>query len=158
MVDVSSGGGADVAVAVDEEKGQVVVKRKWWQFGKPKVEEEHEKIKPGWRDVNPFPTMLSIFRQPTNAVVLFASGECLACRRMVQPADTARYPLCRPVHHCLYGLDHPRCRAILVQRPQHRSGHPQLWRGKYGRLDRWWAVQRHHPAQAEGTELRCIST
>ncbi|KAI9639325.1 major facilitator superfamily domain-containing protein [Dioszegia hungarica] len=80
MVDVSSGGGADVAVAVDEEKGQVVVKRKWWQFGKPKVEEEHEKIKPGWRDVNPFPTMLSIFRQPTNAVVLFASGILFAAQ------------------------------------------------------------------------------
>lgn len=67
--------GGDVAVVVDEEKGEVVVKRKWWQFGKPKLEEEHAKIKPGWRDVNPFPTMWSIFHQPTNAVVLFASGE-----------------------------------------------------------------------------------
>lgn len=64
-----------VHVQVDEEKGVVVVKRKWWQFGKKKVEEEHEKIRPGWRDINPFPQMWSIFHQPTNAVVLFASGE-----------------------------------------------------------------------------------
>lgn len=63
------------AVLVDEEKGEIIVRRKWWQFGKKKVAEEHEKIRPGWRDINPFPIMLSIFSQPTNAVVLFASGE-----------------------------------------------------------------------------------
>ena len=35
---------------------------------------EAAKIQPGWRDVNPFPTMWSIFHHPTNAVILAASG------------------------------------------------------------------------------------
>lgn len=43
-------------------------------------DEDEEKIQPGWRDVNPFPTMWSIFHQPTNAVVLFASGILFAAQ------------------------------------------------------------------------------
>lgn len=38
------------------------------------------KIQPGWRDINPFPTMWSIFHQPTNAVVLAASGILFAAQ------------------------------------------------------------------------------
>lgn len=45
--------------------------------------ESSDKIRPGWRDINPFPTMLSIFRRPTNAVVLGASGILFAAQYTV---------------------------------------------------------------------------
>lgn len=41
---------------------------------------EAAKIQPGWRDVNPFPNMWSIFHQPTNAVILAASGILFAAQ------------------------------------------------------------------------------
>ena len=54
----------------------------WWSRLSPFAGHKHKsadggeaaKIQPGWRDVNPFPTMWSIFHHPTNAVILAASG------------------------------------------------------------------------------------
>lgn len=133
---------AEVAVNIDEEKGEVVVKRKWWHFGKKKVEEEHEKIKPGWRDVNPFPTMLIIFRKPTNAVVLFASGAyTFLCYVDLEYAQINRYLICGPIHHCLYRINHPRCRSLQLQFPEHRSRHSQFRCRKYGRFYRRRKIQ-----------------
>jgi hypothetical protein len=62
------------AVVLDMKKTDVVVKQGWWKFGRKKEVEGHEEIRPTLRDVNPFPTMLSIFKRPTNALILFSSG------------------------------------------------------------------------------------
>jgi hypothetical protein len=73
---VATGGtGASPEVMLDLEKKEVVVKRSWWRFGRKRTEEEHETIRPSIRDVNPLPTMASIFKRPTNALILFSSGE-----------------------------------------------------------------------------------
>lgn len=65
-------------IIVEPDRNEVTLKHKWYDprgFRKTKTAEEHAKVQPSIRDVNPFPTMLSIFRQPTNAVILFSSGE-----------------------------------------------------------------------------------
>jgi hypothetical protein len=72
------GSATEREVIVDTEKNEVVVKRRRW-FGlrrnKSAVKgEEHEKIRPNWRDTNPLPTMFSIFKSPCNSLSLFASG------------------------------------------------------------------------------------
>jgi hypothetical protein len=72
---VGVGTGRDPEVMLDLEQKEVVVKRSWWRFGRKRTEEEHETIRPSVRDVNPLPTMASIFKRPTNALILFSSGE-----------------------------------------------------------------------------------
>lgn len=76
---VDAGTGASPEVMLDLEKKEVVVKRSWWRFGRRGTEEEHETIRPSIRDVNPLPTMASIFKRPTNALILFSSGEWALC-------------------------------------------------------------------------------
>lgn len=66
-----------VSVDVDLEKDEVNVKRNrfgWRGKASRGEEEEHAKIKPSWRDINPLPTMWSIFKSPTNSLGLFSSG------------------------------------------------------------------------------------
>lgn len=81
----SLGGTTDVDVRVDPERGEVNVRRKWWTVAgwrkAPASEEEHEKIRPSLRDVNPFPPMVSIFHSSTNALILVCSGTSIAVRR-----------------------------------------------------------------------------
>jgi hypothetical protein len=72
---VGAGTGTGPEVMLDLEKEEVVVKRSWWRFGRRGTEEQHETIRPSIRDVNPLPTMASIFKRPTNALILFSSGE-----------------------------------------------------------------------------------
>ena len=61
-------------VRVDTEKKEVAVQRRWLGLPKPKVSTEHEPVRPSFRDVNPLPTMWSIFKRPTNLIVLLSSG------------------------------------------------------------------------------------
>ncbi len=62
-------------VAVDTEKDEVTVQRRWYGLKKGKSEfTEHEAIRPTFRDVNPLPTMWSIFKMPTNLIILLCSG------------------------------------------------------------------------------------
>jgi hypothetical protein len=163
IVDVTASSASDTTrVVVDEEKGEVIVKRRWWEFGKKKVEEEHEKIRPGWRDINPFPTMWSIFHQPTNALSIFASGESndsfqsprMSSRSALQELTGFRHSLRRSVHNRLHGLYHPRCCALLAECAQHRPRHPQLRCGEYGRLRCRREIQRYRFTQVEGEEWR----
>lgn len=85
--------GVDVDVDMDTEAeaGQVQVikrKRRWFGlgFGLKKSHRDKEVVtdetfKPTLGAVNPLPTMVSIFRRPTNAVIFFCSGMfvCLHC-------------------------------------------------------------------------------
>jgi hypothetical protein len=79
VVDVEKGNGAGKETAVVRKS---FFSRLGINFGSnsSSKDNEEEKIQPGWRDVNPFPTMWSIFHQPTNAVVLFASGILFAAQ------------------------------------------------------------------------------
>lgn len=69
-------------VIVDTERNEVILLRRDWRYlglRRKKVEqrereEEHEEVRPSLRDINPLPIMVSIFRQPTNAIVLLGSG------------------------------------------------------------------------------------
>jgi hypothetical protein len=67
-------------VIVDMERNEVILLRRDWKWlglkGKKVVqrEEQHEEVRPSFRDINPLPIMVSIFRQPTNAIVLLGSG------------------------------------------------------------------------------------
>lgn len=72
--------GEEVSVDVDLERDEVTVKPKRRLFPwskrplRSEEEEEHANIKPSWRDINPLPTMWSIFKSPTNSLGLFSSG------------------------------------------------------------------------------------
>jgi hypothetical protein len=62
-------------VEIDTEKSEVIVKRKWWRRNAKKEEVVgDEQFHPTLRDVNPFPTMWSIWKKPANLVILLASG------------------------------------------------------------------------------------
>ena len=62
-------------VMVDTEKNEVTVRRPWFGLRGSNATTEHEDVRPTIRDVNPIPTMVSIFRRPTNAIVLASSGQ-----------------------------------------------------------------------------------
>jgi hypothetical protein len=65
-------------VDVDTEKNTVTVRRRLWMPWKQDVKmkvEGREEFKPSLRDVNPLPTMWSIWKKPANSVILVASGE-----------------------------------------------------------------------------------
>ncbi|ORY32921.1 major facilitator superfamily domain-containing protein [Naematelia encephala] len=68
----------EISVSTDTEANKVIVKRRWWQFGfgkgKEITQEEEETFRPTLRDVNPFPTMWSIYTKPTNIIILLSSG------------------------------------------------------------------------------------
>lgn len=63
---------------VDTEKDEVVLySRDWRYLGlKKRRVEEYQEIKPSFRDINPIPVMIVIFKKPTNAIVLLSSSEC----------------------------------------------------------------------------------
>jgi hypothetical protein len=64
-------------VDVDMERNQVVVRSRWspWNRTSKKENVGGDEFKPTLRDVNPFPTMWSIWKKPANFVILIASGE-----------------------------------------------------------------------------------
>ena len=62
-------------VVLYTEKNEVAVEtRRWLGLRKAEVTKEHEAVRPSLRDVNPLPTMWSIFRRPTNLILLLSSG------------------------------------------------------------------------------------
>jgi hypothetical protein len=71
---------------VDVERQEIRKQRKWlpkWLSRKSSASDsdsEHTEIKPSFRDVNPLPTMVSIFHSPTNAFVLCSSGLLFAAQ------------------------------------------------------------------------------
>ncbi|WVQ99518.1 hypothetical protein IAU59_006654 [Kwoniella sp. CBS 9459] len=83
-VELNPHGGAD-------EKGQVKLRtrRKWFGLGhglggdKSKKGESKEDIKLSLRDLNPIPTMVSVLKKPTNALILTASGLLYAAQYTV---------------------------------------------------------------------------
>ena len=62
---------------VDTEKDEVILySRDWRYLGlKKRRVEEHQEIKPSFRDINPIPVMIVIFKKPTNAIVLLSSSK-----------------------------------------------------------------------------------
>jgi hypothetical protein len=62
---------------VDTERNEVILyERDWRYLGlRKRRSEEHQKIKPRFREINPLPVMATIFRKPTNAIVLLSSSE-----------------------------------------------------------------------------------
>ena len=68
--------------AVDVEAGVAPVekRRAWyvrylpWVKARAAADDGHADVRPGIKDVNPLPTMWSIFHTPANAVVVFSSG------------------------------------------------------------------------------------
>jgi hypothetical protein len=64
---------------VDTEKDEVILySRDWRYLGlKKRRVEEHQEIKPSFRDINPIPVMIVIFKKPTNAIVLLSSSKLL---------------------------------------------------------------------------------
>jgi len=67
----------NTSAVVDTENNEVVLySRDWRYLGlKKRRVEEHQKIKPSFRDINPIPVMIVIFKKPTNAIVLLSSSE-----------------------------------------------------------------------------------
>jgi len=65
---------------VDSEKDEVILySRDWRYLGlKRRRVEEHQEIKPSFRDINPIPVMIVIFKKPTNAIVLLSSSKSLS--------------------------------------------------------------------------------
>ena len=101
--------GEAVDVSLDRERNQVVVrKRRFWGLlpAKKGAEDDGEevarKIRPNVRSINPLPTMISIFKIRTNAMILCASGESAAVRRdlclfQVSFSERSILSLSRPV-------------------------------------------------------------
>lgn len=98
---------------VDTEKDEVILySRDWRYLGlKKRRVEEHQEIKPSFRDINPIPVMIVIFKKPTNAIVLLSSSKSLFFL-MVRDIDV-RYIICCSVYCYLYCCYYSCC----VRRP-----------------------------------------
>jgi len=125
-------------VRVDVERGEVkVIRRRWFGLRKAELETEHEAIHPTLRDVNPLPAMWSIWKRPTNVIILLSSGEnhCSGgsdIRRTLTEV-VFRDPFRRFLHRHLHCSCHPRQGALRLQRPDHWCRHSVVWRREYGR-------------------------
>jgi hypothetical protein len=103
--------GGDVEIDINRDAAEVTVKRRRW-FGllpAKQTEEEtgHAVIRPSLRDINPLPTMWSLLKEPTNAIILCSSSTISPS--LIVLALTIRSALRCPVHYPLHCLGHSCC-------------------------------------------------